>query len=334
MGETATLLRLAALALMWGSSFFWIKIGLHAFSPVQLVLARLVLGTAVLLALCLAHREGLPGSRRVWLHIAVAALFHNALPFLLFAVGEQTVDSGIAGVLNATTPLWALAIALLWGTEQRFGGTRLAGLVLGFVGTLLIFAPWHAGGLFSIGALLCLAAAVSYGFVMVYEGRFLANICASPMAIAGAQMLTASGFMLIALPAGGTDPVALEAGALAAVAVLGVFSTGFAFALNYRLLADEGAVATAAVGYLLPVVSMLLGTVLLSEELNPRVIAGMIVVLAGVALTRVNRAGRLILADPTAISGKGEPGIVEGQADLAEVLPERRQVDTAMHRAG
>ncbi|WP_199434346.1 DMT family transporter [Qaidamihabitans albus] len=301
MRELRTLLQLGALALMWGSSFFWIKLGLNAFSPVQLVLARLVLGAVVLTVLCYAYRGRLPGSRRIWLHLAVAAMFHNALPFLLFAVGEQTVDSGITGVLNSTTPLWALAVALLWRTEQRLTRTRAAGLALGLAGTVLIFAPWQRSSeLLTWGAVAILAAAASYGFVMVYEGRFLSRTGASPIALAAAQMITASGFIMLAVPVGGLNPVHIDAGAIVAVTILGVFSTGIAFALNYRLIAAEGAVATSMVGYLLPVVSVLLGTVFLHEQLNPRVIAGMVVVLAGVALTRVRRRTPAALPVPAA----------------------------------
>lgn len=331
MTEAKTLLRLGALALMWGSSFFWIKLGLVAFSPVQLVLARLVLGTLVLSALCVTYRDRLPGSRRLWAHLAVAAMFHNALPFLLFAIGEQTVDSGITGVLNATTPLWVLVVALVWRTERALTGTKLAGLLIGFAGTILIFAPWRSDNLLSTGALLCLAAAASYGFVFVYEGRFLTNVGVSPFALAAAQMLTASGFMLFAVPIGGLEPITMDAGAVAAVAVLGVFSTGFAFALNYRLLADVGAVATSVVGYLLPVVSVLLGAMFLNEELNPRVVAGMVVVLAGVALTRARGTAA---ARPLRL-GVGHPvaGRIQGQAGLAEVDPEGGQVNAAMDGA-
>ncbi|PXY38032.1 DMT family transporter [Prauserella flavalba] len=289
MGETKTLLRMGALALMWGSSFLWIKLALAAFTPVQLVLARLVLGAAVLVVLCFAAKDRLPRSRRIWGYLAVAALFHNALPFLLFAIGEQTVDSGVTGVLNATTPLWALAVALVWRVERRLSAARTAGLGLGLAGTILIFAPWESSGLLSWGAVVILAAAASYGFVMVYEGRFLADTGASPVALAAAQMITASGFLLLAVPVGGLSPIHLDGTAMIAVAVLGVFSTGIAFALNYRLIATEGGVATSTVGYLLPVVSVLLGTVFLDEELNARVIVGMVVVLAGVALTRVRR---------------------------------------------
>lgn len=287
MGETKTLLRIGALALMWGSSFFWIKIGLGAFSPVQLVLARVALGAVVLVGLCYLGRDRLPSARRVWGHLAVAAFFHNAVPFLLFAWGELTVDSGITGVLNATTPLWVLLAAPMLGTHTRMTSVRVAGLVVGLAGILLIFAPWQASGLLSWGALACLAAAASYGFAFVYEGKYLTGTGDSPMALAGGQMLLATGFLVLALPMGGFEPVNLSAGAIAAIVVLGVGSTGIAFALNYQLLASEGAVAASIVGYLLPIVSVLLGAVFLHEALSFRVIAGMAIVLGGVALTRL-----------------------------------------------
>ena len=300
MGETKTLLRIAALALMWGSSFFWIKLALDAFSPVQLVLARLVLGAAVLLALCLLGRHSLPSNRRTWWHLLVAAFFHNALPFTLFAIGETTVDSGITGVLNSTTPLWVLVVAPFLRVSNKMNPARIAGLVIGLGGILLIFAPWQASGLLSWGSLACLAAAASYGFAFVYEGRYLSGTGTSPYALAAGQMLLATGFLVLAMPFGGMTPLHLSPLALVSVLILGVGSTGIAFALNYQLLASEGAVAASVVGYLLPVVSVLLGAVFLHEQLNFRVIAGMAVVLAGVALTRIQRKPAAVAEKPVA----------------------------------
>lgn len=101
----ASTLRMAVLALLWGSGFLWIKLALnHGLSPLQITVARCALGAGVLLALALAARQRLPRDRRTWGHLLVAAFFCNALPFALFSIGEQTVDSGTAGVLNATTP--------------------------------------------------------------------------------------------------------------------------------------------------------------------------------------------------------------------------------------
>lgn len=285
-GGRGTLVRMGLLALFWGSSFLWIKLALHGLSPVQITFGRLVWGAGIVLVLCLITRERLPRGRRLWAHLVVAAIFGNVLPFTLFGVGEQTVDSGIAGVLNATTPLWALLIGIMIGTERGLSVVRVGGLLLGFAGTLLIFAPWQASGLASWGALAILGAAVSYGICFAYIGYFVAGRGGTPMALSAAQLLTATGLTAIAIPVAGTQTVHIQPMALIAVSILGVFGTGLAYVLNYRLIVDEGPTNASTVGYLLPVVSVLLGAIFLSEALTVRVVAGMIVVLLGVALTR------------------------------------------------
>ncbi|MEU3795042.1 DMT family transporter [Streptomyces fructofermentans] len=277
-------LRMAALALLWGSGFLWIKLALnHGLSPAQITITRCVLGTAVLLLLARSAGQRLPRDRATWGRLAVAALFCNAVPFALFGVGEQTVDSGVAGVLNATTPLWSLLIGLLLGTDRGLGVRRLTGLLLGFAGTLLIFAPWHRSGLLSWGALALLGAAASYAVAFAYMARRLTGRGA-PLAVSAAQLMAATAWTALALPVAG--PVRADATALLAVAALGVLGTGVTFYLNYRLIADEGPTSAATVGYLLPVVSVVLGALVLDEQVGARVWAGMAVVLAGVALTR------------------------------------------------
>jgi drug/metabolite transporter (DMT)-like permease len=285
------------LALFWGSSFLWIKMGLASFSPVQMTFVRCVLGATVLVVLCYAGRNRLPKDRRLWGHLAVAALVGNAVPFTLFAIGEKTVDSGVAGVLNATTPLWVLLIGIMLRSERDLSATKIGGLVLGFAGTLLIFSPWEAS-FASWGAVILLVAAAMYAVSFAYIGRFITERSlrsehhdrrVAPIALSASQITAATALTALALPVSGLDPIHLRWDAAIAVAVLGIFGTGFAFALNYRIITDEGPTNAATVGYLLPVVSVLLGALFLDEELTPHVIAGMVVVLGGVALTRVRR---------------------------------------------
>ncbi len=278
--------RFIVLALVWGSSFLWIKIALGALDPVQLAVARLALGAATLVVLCVATRTRLPKDRRTWLRIGLPAALGNAVPFVLFGVGERTVSSGVAGVLNATTPLWALLIALVIRSERRPGRMRLIGLLLGFAGTLVIFAPWQESGLASWGALACLIAAFSYAISYTYIGRYLVGTV-SPIAMSGAQLSLATGVTALALPFGGLGPIHLSGlMSVVAVAILGICGTGIAFVLNNRLIADEGATTASSVGYLLPVVSVGLGAIALQEPLSARVLIGMAVVLVGIALSR------------------------------------------------
>ncbi|MEU9289411.1 DMT family transporter [Streptomyces sp. NPDC048275] len=291
-------LRMAVLALLWGSGFLWIKLALnHGLSPAYITVTRCALGTAVLLLLARSAGQRLPRSRRLWGHLAVAALFCNAIPFVLFAVGEQTVDSGIAGVLNATTPLWSLLLGALLGTDRAFQPFRLTGLLLGFAGVVLIFAPWQREGLVGLGSLAILAAAASYAIAFAYMARHLTPHGA-PLALSAAQLLTATAWSTLALPT--AAPSHPDATALLAVVALGVLATGVTFYLNYRMIADEGPTSAATVGYLLPVVSVALGALVLDERIGPRVIAGMAVVLAGVAMSRRKRAADTTTPNPPA----------------------------------
>ncbi|WP_461012268.1 DMT family transporter [Streptomyces capparidis] len=308
---------MGVLALLWGSGFLWIKLALEGgLTPVQITVVRCALGAAVLYVLARAARQRLPRDRGTWARLVVAAFFCNALPFLLFAIGERTVDSGVAGVLNATTPLWSLLIGLAIGTERGLRPVRLAGLLLGFAGTLLIFAPWHQHGLTTPGALALLAAAVSYAVAFAYMARVLTGRGTEPLALSAAQLTTATGLGLLAVPATGTGQVDPTATGVLAVVVLGILGTGVTFHLNYRLIAEEGATAAATVGYLLPVVSVGLGALVLDEEVGPRVVAGMAVVLLGVGLTRLRR--------PAPGDGAADPGGTahrDRTADPVEAAP-------------
>jgi uncharacterized membrane protein len=140
----SSLARLALLALLWGSGFLWIKLALRGFGPTQIVLIRLSLCALVLTPIALARGLRFPTDRMNWVHLFVAALVANAIPYTLFGVGERTVGSNVAGVVNATTPLWTVLFAFLAGTDRTVSLRRGIGLALGFAGTVLIFAPWES----------------------------------------------------------------------------------------------------------------------------------------------------------------------------------------------
>jgi drug/metabolite transporter (DMT)-like permease len=292
--------RIAVLALLWGSGFLWIKLALTGLSPVHLTLVRCALGAVTLLAMAFATGQRLPRDRRTWGRLVVAAFFCNALPFALFGIGERTVDSGVAGVMNATTPLWSLLIGVALGTDRRLGPARLLGLGLGFAGVLVIFAPWQQAGLLSGGALALLGAGLSYAIAFAYMARKLPP-GGAPLALSAAQLTTATALTAVALPVSGAAPQ-LNLTALAAVTVLGVFGTGITFYLNYRILTEEGPTAAATVGYLLPVVSVALGALVLGEPLTPRVVGGMVIVLAAVGLTRWPAQAKVPASSPGGIA--------------------------------
>jgi drug/metabolite transporter (DMT)-like permease len=285
--HTSTTARLALLALIWGSSFLWIKLALRGLSPAEVTFGRLILGAAVLFVIAAARRSPLPRSPTLWAHICVAALFGNAAPYLLFALGEQHVGSATAGILNATTPLWTLVVAVATRHERAVTPARLAGLVVGFGGALLIFSPWHSGsGFASAGALECLGAATSYGVAFVYMDRFVARRGVSPDALSACQLLVASGLLAVALGIIGAPAPRLGAVTVVSIVILGVFGTGIAYVLNYLIIMSDGATVASTVTYLLPVVAIILGVAVLGEHISLAVLAGIALILSGVALVR------------------------------------------------
>lgn len=283
----SSLARLALLALLWGSGFLWIKLALRGFSPTQIVLIRLTLGALVLAPIALARGMRFPTGRATWGHLFVAALVANAIPYTLFGVGERTVGSNVAGVINATTPLWTVLFAFLVGTDRTVSVKRGVGLALGFAGTVLIFTPWQsANDIASWGGVAILAASASYGISYVYMGKYLTHRGIPAIMLSASQLAAGAVLMMLALPFGGLVAPHWRADAIGSVLILGVLGTGLAYVLNYRLIADEGPTVASTTTYLLPVVAVILGALVVHEAVTLPMIAGMIVVLAGVALVQ------------------------------------------------
>jgi len=281
---------IAALALLWGSGFFWIALALDGFTPVQLTFSRLALGALVLVPIVLIRRLPRPAGRMMWLHLTVSAPIGNAIPYTLFAIAEQSVSSSTAGVINATTPLWTLLIAFAARTDDRLTARRGVGVLLGFVGVIVVFEPWNgvAGGTAG-GTLACIGAAASYGLAYIYQARFLTNRDLPPLTLTAAQLVIASGLLALTLPFGGGigSPSGL---AITAVLVLGIAGTGIALIINFTLIANEGPTAASVVTYLVPAVALLLGILVLDEPARLTLPLGALLILAGVALTRARRS--------------------------------------------
>ena len=289
-------LLIAALALLWGSGFFWIKLSLDGLSPFQLTFARLALGALVLAVIVTVRRLPIPRQPRTWLHLTVAALIANAIPYTLFAVAEQTVASSLAGTINSTTPLWTAVIASSIGIDRLNSSRRIVGLVVGFAGALVLLSPWSgdaSGNL--VGVLACLGAALSYGVSYVYQARYLTNRGIPPLMLAFAQTCVAAVLLALTLPVGGRDPVNLTGTVVVAIIVLGVLGTGIAYVINYALITTEGPTAASVVTYLVPAVSVALGVTFLAEPFGLNLLGGAALILLGVALVQRRRAATAAL---------------------------------------
>ena len=300
MGITgrAAVVRLVALAALWGSSFLWATIALRGLPPGVLTVVRLALGAGLLLAVCRLRNIALPNDPRVWAHLTTVAAIGNVIPLLLFAYAMRSLESSVGGMLNATTPLWTVFFGVCTGSAGLIRARYLAGLVAGLAGTLLVVGAWPIGaGLPVDPTILGLLAAASYGASYVYIARYMAPLDWPPIALAAGQLLAGTGLATMALPVSGPhslEGASLRPEVLLATVVLGALCTGLATVLNIKQVAEVGAAASVVL-YLLPVVATLLGWVVLGERITLTAILGTAVILSGVALTKAPR--RKVVAD-------------------------------------
>ncbi|MGQ7353035.1 DMT family transporter [Quadrisphaera oryzae] len=278
----------AALALLWGCSFAFIHIGLRALTPVQVAFWRLALGAVTLLVISAATHTRLPHTRRTWAHLLVLALLLNAAPFTLFAIGQQSVSSVLAGIINATTPLATLVVILAAFREERPTRARTTGLLIGFAGVAVVLGIWRGfAGSELAGVLACLGAVACYGIAFPYSRRYLAGSGEGPVALATAQVLLAAGLMLPVLAITGAAPTAhVTPTVVIAMLALGALCSGVAYVLNFRIVAAAGASTASSVTYLTPVVAAVVGVSVLGEHVQWNQPVGAVVVLVGIAVSQ------------------------------------------------
>ncbi|MGW0767443.1 DMT family transporter [Streptomyces sp. NPDC002676] len=281
-------LRFGALSLIWGFSFLLIKVGTEGYAPFQVTLGRLVFGTAVLVAAMAVKRERLPRGARLWGHMAVAAFFLNALPFSLFAYSELTIPSTLAGICNATSPLWGMALSLVALSEDRPTRVRVAGLGLGFLGVLTVLGAWQGfHGLDATGTAMALLASLSYPIGWIYVRRTLAGTGNSHLSMTGGQLLLATVQLAVVTPLFAGFPTHVSLVPLLAIAALGALGTGLAVLVQYGLVAEVGPTTAQMVTYFIPVIATAAGVAILGETLRWTTPVGAVIVLAGAALTQV-----------------------------------------------
>ncbi|MFB7460493.1 MULTISPECIES: DMT family transporter [unclassified Streptomyces] len=279
--------RFAFLSLVWGFSFLFMKVGTNGFAPFQVTLGRLVFGTAVLAVAMAVKRERLPRGGRTWGHLAVAAFFLNALPFSLFAYSELTIPSTLAGICNATSPLWGMALSLVALSEDRPTRLRVAGLGLGFLGVLTVLGAWQGfHGLDASGTAMALLASLCYPVGWIYVRRTLAGSTESHLSLTGGQLLLATVQLAIVTPLFTSAPDHLPVMPLLAIAALGALGTGFAMLVQYGLVAEVGPTTAQMVTYFVPVIATAAGVAVLGENLTWSTPVGAVIVLAGAALTQ------------------------------------------------
>ncbi|WP_309135623.1 DMT family transporter [Cellulomonas sp.] len=314
--DRRTVLLYLGAALVWGSSFLFMKVGLEGLGPAQVALARLLLGALTLVVVMTVLRRRWPRDRRTWGHLAVVGVLLCVVPFQLFAWAGQHLASGLSSILNATTPLMtSLAVALLLPAE-RLTARQGVGLGVGAAGVVVIMAPWSYLGAEGVAAplpalLACLGATACYGLGMTYMRRFVTPLRLPAETVAAGQIVVAALVMLAIAPAVARGPVTLTWPVVLSMVGLGALGTGMAYVWNTRVVDTWGAQRASTVTYLTPVVGVVLGILVLDERLHwYEPVGGLLVVLGIVVAQRAARAagGAAVAVPPASSVGVPAPG--------------------------
>lgn len=272
------------LSLLWGGSFFFAAVAVRELPPLTLVACRTGLAAATLALVLWVRGEAWPFSRRTAGAFAVMGLLNNLLPFSLLFWAQTVIPSGLASILNATTPIFAIIVAHFLLADERMAANKAVGIAFGFIGVVVLLGGDLLSGKSAaiLGMIACLGAAVSYGFSGVYGRRFARmDLAATQVAFGQLVATTAMALPVVALVDRPWLLPAPHIPVIAAVLGLALVSTALAYVIFFRLLASAGAVNTALVTLLVPVSAILLGAVILGEALAPRHYAGMILIGAG-----------------------------------------------------
>ena len=280
------LLLLILLAGLWGPSFLFIKVAVAEIPPLTLVLGRVGIAAVLLTLFLYVQGKSLPRSRTIWRHLAVMGLVHNTIPFVLFGWGEQYIDSALASILNGTTPLFTIVLAHYFASNDRLTPLKLIGVLIGFAGLLLLITPSLTDGLqvTTLGLLAVALAAALYGVAIVYSRNNLIGL--PPLVAPAGQMIMATIYLLplsllvdrpFALPP-------LSSPVVWSMVALGVLGTAVAFVVYYRLLETAPASYVSMTTYIIPVFGVILGVLVLGEQLTWHAYAGFALILLGVMI--------------------------------------------------
>jgi drug/metabolite transporter (DMT)-like permease len=273
------------LAAFWGASYMFIKVANRAFEPVTMMMLRLLVAALIIVTVLAVQRgwDTTVAEMRAlgWEGFALGVV-NGAIPFTLIAWGEKYIDSGVAAIANATMPIFVVLLAIRFKPSETVRGLRLVGFLVGLVGVGVLAGVHPEGGWWgAAGTLAVVVASVSYAVGALWGQRLIART--SGLVLSGASMI---GGMLVLLPVGLAQlpsgvPGWKETGSVLALAVIG---TALAQIILYRVLRSDGAARVSLVTYLLPITALIYGVLLLGEPLTWEELAGMALILGGVAL--------------------------------------------------
>lgn len=268
--------------LIWGSSFLFIEQSLTFLSPAGVAFWRTFLGAVVLAVVIAVRRYRLPKTLKPWLLMLVGGLFMSAIPATLFGFAQQQVNSSLASILNASTPIFTVLAILIAFPAEKPKPQVILGLLIGLVGVAVVLGVWSGFGDNDPLAILALLAAVAcYGIGSPFIRRFVEPLGLNREVAVFGQVFTSAVVLAPFYLAGGIAHSEPSAVAVGSILALGALGTGFAYILYYRLLATVGSPIASAVTYVTPVVGVALGVLLLGESLTWHEPVGALIVIAG-----------------------------------------------------
>ncbi len=287
------LILLCLLGAIWGTSFLFIKIIVNEVPPLTLVAGRTGLATLLLWGFIYLRKIPRPKDPKVWRAFAVVGLFNGALPYTLISWGEQYIPSGLASLLQATTPIFTILAAHFLTQDDRITGKKAAGVILGFSGVGLLMLPeLRAGNLAPTwGMLAIVGSSVSYALASIFARKQLRGL--SPIVSSAGQLTLGFAYILpLSLLIDRPFMLAPSTKALLSWAALTLFGTVIAYNIYYMLLERTNATFTVSVTYIVPIFGLILGAFFLNETLNPVIIISLVCILTGVLLVRVKNTPR------------------------------------------
>ena len=276
------------LTIVWGMSFYFIKISGSNLSPLQIAFGRVALGALTVLIILLIIKQKLPNTRKAWVRANIAGFLQHTAPFALIAYGETQITSVLAGITNAATPLWTALFSMAFIPKDRISRNEYLGVLTGFVGVLVLIGIWegNSGENDLLGILAVVVATACYGGVVIYTRAKVTELGFSPSSFIGAQLIASTIQLLILCLIFTSVPTQISSSTWGAILFLGIFSTGLAFPLVYKIIRDVSSLAAATITYATPIVSTIAGVIFLSEGLHWYQPIGAALILVGVGLVQ------------------------------------------------
>jgi drug/metabolite transporter (DMT)-like permease len=276
------------LSVAWGISFYFIKIAGSNFSPLQIAFGRVGLGALTVLMILLIMKQKLPNTKKAWVRANIAGFLQHTAPFTLVAYAETQLTSILAGIAMAATPIWTALFSMAFIPKDKISRNEYLGVITGFVGVLVLIGVWEgsSSGYNLVAVIAVILATTCYGAAVIYTRAKVTELGFTPLSFISAQLSASTIQLLILCLLFTSIPSEVNSSSIWALIILGVFSTGLAFPLVYKIIRDVGSLAAATITYASPIVSTIAGVVFLKEGLSWYQPIGAILILYGVSLVQ------------------------------------------------